>query len=47
MLKLEPREAAHIVLPTSENIPTRALMEIDEAVSAMRGWRHYIPEGLN
>ena len=39
MLKLEPREAAHIVLPTSENI--------DEAVSAMRGWRHYIPEGLN
>ena len=47
MLKLEPREAARIVLPSSEKISTKALIEIDEAVSTMRAWRHYTLEGLN
>ena len=47
MLKLEPREAARIVLPCSEKIPTKTLIEIDEAVSTMRAWRHYTVEGLN
>ena len=39
MLKLEPREAARIVLPSSKKISTRALIEIDEAVSTMLAWR--------
>jgi hypothetical protein len=47
MLKLEPREAARIVLPSSDKISTKALMEIDEAVSTMRTWRHYTREGLD
>ena len=47
MLKLEPREAARIVLPRSENISTRVLIEIDEAASAMRAWRHYAVESWN
>lgn len=41
MLKLEPREAARVVLPRSETISTRALTEIDDAASLMRNWRHY------
>lgn len=47
MLKLEPREAARIVLPSSERIPEQALGEIDEAVATMRAWRHYAREGTN
>ena len=47
MLKLEPREAARIVLPSSEKMSTREAIEIDEAVSTMRAWRHYPVEGLN
>ncbi len=47
MLKLEPREAARIVLPSSERISTKALIETGEAVSTMRAWRHYTLEGLN
>ena len=32
MLKLEPREATRVVLPSSERISTKALIELDEAV---------------
>ena len=47
MLKLEPREAARVVLPCTEKISTKALIEIDEAASVMRAWRHYPTEGWN
>ena len=47
MLKLEPREAARIVLPSSEKISTKALIESDEAVATMQTWRHYTREGLD
>ncbi|MDE0449848.1 MAG: N-6 DNA methylase [Spirochaetaceae bacterium] len=47
MLKLEPREAARIVLPCTEKISTDALIEIDEGASVMRAWRHYPMERWN
>ena len=47
MLKLEPREAARVVLPCTEKISTKSLIEIDEAASVMRAWRHYPMEGWN
>ena len=41
MLKLEPREAAQIVLPSprTESLLSRAAIE--EAISTMQYWRHY------
>ncbi len=41
MLKLEPREAARIVLPDPAPLLSESEAEIAEAASIMRGWRHY------
>ena len=41
MLKLELREAARIVLPSATPILSESGAEIADAVSIMRGWRHY------
>ncbi|MXY70635.1 MAG: N-6 DNA methylase [Acidobacteriia bacterium] len=41
MLKLEPREAARIVLPGPTAISSESEAEIADAASIMRGWRHY------
>jgi hypothetical protein len=41
MLKLEPREAAQVVLPSPmllEHLPGAAL---EDAISVMQTWRHY------
>lgn len=40
MLKLEPREAARIVLPDPAAVLSESQAEIDDATSIMRGWRH-------
>ena len=41
MLKLEPREAARVILPLNRAKTNRPAAEIDEAVFTMRSWRHY------
>jgi adenine-specific DNA-methyltransferase len=42
MLKLEPREAARIVLPPVEDPPRRADADLAvEAAAALRRWRHH------
>lgn len=41
MLKLEPREAAQIVLPAPSTLKRINLALVGEAVSTMRQWRHY------
>ena len=45
MLKLEPREAARVILPLvgpHRPLPAADAAEIDEAVFLMRSWRHYV-----
>ena len=41
LLKLEPREAARIVLPSAEAVARMPKTEIGDAVSTLRKWRHY------
>lgn len=41
LLKLEPREAARIILPSPAGTPAASQTEIHEAISTMRLWRHY------
>ena len=41
MLKLEPREATEILLPSNELIPELTGSVMAEAVATMRRWRHY------
>ncbi len=45
MLKLEPREAGRIVLPTESALLQREGAVIQEALSIMREWRHYAVGG--
>ena len=44
VLKLEPREAARIVLPPPAMASALSGPEVAEAVAAMRAWRHYDAE---
>jgi len=41
MLKLEPREAAHIVLPSPSILERLNLALMRDAIGIMRRWRHY------
>ncbi|MDD9999174.1 MAG: N-6 DNA methylase [Gammaproteobacteria bacterium] len=41
MLKLEPREAANVVIPSPENINSFSSSVFDDAISVMHKWRHY------
>ncbi len=41
MLKLEPREAGHIALPSQATLSRLNAPIIQEALSTMRQWRHY------
>lgn len=41
MLKLEPGEAAQIVLSSNEILPSLGGTAIEEAITTMREWRHY------
>ena len=41
MLKLEPREAARVILPLHRAQTNRPVADLDEAVFTMRSWRHY------
>ena len=41
MLKLEPREAAAIILPDSTATKRAENAAINEAIRTMRSWRHY------
>lgn len=41
MLKIEPGEAARIVVPTSETLKHLSSTVLAEAVDTMRAWRHY------
>lgn len=43
MLKLEPREAAHIVLPEPGVLKQIDAALIGDAIGTMREWRHYAP----
>lgn len=44
MLKLEPREADQIVLPSLASRKSIGPSVVDEALGLMRGWRHYAVE---
>ena len=41
MLKLEPREAARVLLPSARAGGRKPQPEIEEAVATLRSWRHY------
>ena len=41
MLKLEPREAVRVLLPTSQEAGRKPQPEIDDAVATLRSWRHF------
>lgn len=41
MLKMEPREAARVVIPSASAINEVAESDLHEAVRTMRRWRHY------
>ena len=41
MLKLEPREAARVILPSAQRPKNQLQPEIEEAVATLRSWRHY------
>ncbi len=45
MLKLEPGEAASIVVPTVSTIAQLPAAAVAEALETMRQWRHYGPQG--
>ncbi len=42
MLKLEPREAARVVLPDASLLPMLSGAEIEDALVTLRTWRHYV-----
>jgi adenine-specific DNA-methyltransferase len=42
MLKLEPGEAAQIVVPSTSAVANLSKAAVTEAVNTMRQWRHYI-----
>ncbi len=44
MLKLEPGEAARIVVPSASTIARLPAAAVEEAVNVMRQWRHYAAE---
>jgi hypothetical protein len=44
MLKLEPREGAQIILPSSSVLRRMERTVIDEAIATMHEWRHYAAE---
>lgn len=41
MLKLEPREAANILIPRHSDLPAKEAQSIAEGISALQSWRHY------
>ena len=41
MLKLEPREAAQVVLPTPKLLSKLNTLMLEEGLATMRSWRHY------
>ena len=41
MLKLEPREAARVVIPSAAAIAGLPRSTLEDAISTMRNWRHY------
>lgn len=41
MLKLEPREAGRIVFPSATTVAAADEEELDDAIAALQGWRHY------
>ena len=41
MLKLEPREAARVVMPSKGALSELAELELRDAVRTLRSWRHY------
>ena len=43
MLKLEPREAAQIVLPPRAASKLIERVPLRDAIATMRQWRHYAP----
>jgi hypothetical protein len=44
MLKLEPREGAQIILPSSNTLARMERTVVDEAIATMHEWRHYAAE---
>ena len=46
MLKLEPREAARVILPSAPRANGKPQRDIEEAVATLRSWRHFA-EGHN
>ncbi len=44
MLKLEPKEAARLLLPSSGILPPSAETEVRRALEILRSWRHYDSE---
>ena len=45
MLKLEPREAARVVLPSAEAVSELDPSVVGDAISTLRSWRHYAAVG--
>lgn len=43
MLKLEPREATEIAIPTQDLLQRLQVQVVDAALSTLREWRHYAP----
>lgn len=43
MLKLEPREAARVSLPSDDALPADVEPDLRQALSTLRRWRHYEP----
>jgi hypothetical protein len=41
MLKLEPREAAQIVLPATQLLERLPRLALEDAINRMQTWRHY------
>ena len=41
VLKLEPREAARVLLSNPNSMPAGTSAELEEATSVLRSWRHY------
>ena len=41
MLKLEPREAARVLMPSARALSELASPKLRDAVRTLRSWRHY------
>ena len=41
MLKLEPREAARLVLPSAATVKALSANALRDSISVLRNWRHY------